>query len=86
MLQEPSCNGMTRFVVSNYFLLFRLNDLVFLFQATDDAVNGIIEVLHIYLCLAVTGSDQGSLITNIRDVCTRKTRCLDGQFLHIKVS
>ena len=45
MLQEPRNTGVTRFVNGNG-ALFRLgHDLRLFFQTTDDAVNGVEEVL-----------------------------------------
>ncbi|MNE72323.1 hypothetical protein D3C80_1682510 [compost metagenome] len=44
------------------FLVFR-NDLVFLFQTTDDSVNGIQEILLFDKLFVFTCSNQGRFIT-----------------------
>ena len=61
---------------------FRCN-LGFLFQTTDDAVYRIQEVLLAYEFLPVAGSDQCSLIADIGNICTRESRCLTCQQVHI---
>src|SRR4051812_37485894 len=72
-------------MVRNNAFLFRQYDLIFLFEATYYAVNGIIKVAHVHFALAFTGSYKGGFITDIGYISSCKTRCLQCQFLNIKV-
>ena len=73
MFQVPAADGVASLVVSNHFFLFGRDDLVLLFQATDHAVNGIVEIFHFHLVLAFAGSDQGCLVTYVGNVGAGKT-------------
>ena len=79
VLQQPARRGVTCLVESNDLLLFRRDDLILLFKASDDAVDSIEEVLLVNLFLAFTSCHQRSLVTYIGNVCTREARSLLGQ-------
>ena len=63
---------MPSFVQGDAVTLLFGGHLVLLFQTTDDAVDGIHEVITGDELLASAGSDEGSLITYIGDVSTRE--------------
>ena len=52
-------------------------------QSTYDTIDSIKEVLLAYSLLVVACSDEGSLITNIGDICTRESRSLTSQEVDI---
>ena len=70
---------MTSLVDSDRALLGFRHHLGLLLQTADDAIYGIEEVLLTYCLTIVTGSYQGSLITNVSDVGTRESWCLTSQ-------
>ena len=47
-----------------------------LLKTADDTVDGIEEVLLLYRLRVMAGSNQGSLITNVGNICTREAWCL----------
>ena len=54
-----------------------------LLQTTYDTVDGIEEVLLLYLLRVMAGSNQGSLITNVGNIGTGETWGLTGQEVDI---
>ena len=70
---------MTSLVDGNGTLLALGHHLRLLLQTADDTVNGIEEVLLLHSLRVMTGSYQGSLVTDIGDISTREARCLTGQ-------
>ena len=72
--------------MDGYRLLLCLrHHLGLLLQSTDNAVHGVQEVLLAHLLAVMTGSYQGSLVTNIGNVGTRESRCLTSQEVNVQV-
>ena len=66
--------------------LFALrHHLGFLFEAADDSVNGIEEILLAHGLTVATGSNQSGFITYVGDVGARESWCLTRQKVHIEV-
>ena len=61
---------MTCFVQGDAVALFFGRHLILLLQPADDSVDGVHEVLSRDEVLTCTGSDQGSLVTYIGNVCS----------------
>ena len=72
VLEEPADRGVPSFVEGDAVTLLFGGHLVLLLQTTDDAVDGVHEVITGDELLASAGSDEGCLITYISDVCTRE--------------
>ena len=70
---------MTGFVISDGFLLFGRNYLVFLLKSAHNAVDGIEKILLFNFLFIVTGGNQCGLVADIGNVGTREARCLLGQ-------
>ena len=83
MFEEPREGSMARFVKGDAVLFVCGHNLGFLFQTTDDSVNGIQEILLAYGCLLMTGCNQGRFITYIGDVCATESRCLASQNIRV---
>ena len=66
-------------VYSDGVTLLLGNDLGALLQAADDAVDGIHEVLALHSLLLAAGSDEGSLVADVGDICSRETGGLPGE-------
>ena len=72
VLEEPADRGVSSFVEGDAVTLLFGGHLVLLLQTTDDAVDGVHEVITGDELLASAGSDEGCLITYIGDVSTRE--------------
>ena len=70
---------MARLVEGDDFLLLRRDDLVLLFKTTNDAVDGIEEVLLANQVLALASGHQSGFVANIGNVGTREAGRLLGQ-------
>ena len=70
VLEEPADRGVSSFVEGDAVTLLFGGHLVLLLQTTDDAVDGVHEVITGDELLASAGSDEGCLITYIGDVST----------------
>ena len=79
MFQEPREGSMTRFVKSDGMLFLGSHDSGLLFQTADDTIYCIQEILFANCTLFVTGSNQGSFVTYIGNVCTAESWCLSSQ-------
>ena len=74
---------MSGLVPGNGSLLLLFNDLVFLFESSNDAVNGIQKILLINDLLILSCSDQCRFVTYIGNICSGETGSLFGQKIHI---
>src|SRR3954467_2570921 len=83
MFKIPTADGMSRFMISNNPFFIRRNDLAFLFKTSNNPVNRVLEIFHLYASFSFSRSDQCSLITNVRYICACKPRSLFGQFFNI---
>ena len=72
VLEEPADRRMTCFVQGDAVALLFGRHLVFLLQPTHDSVNGVHEVLSRDEVLTCTSSYEGSLVTDICNVCSGK--------------
>ena len=70
VLEEPADRGVSSFVEGDAVTLLFGGHLVLLLQTTDDAVDGVHEVITGDELLASAGRDEGCLITYIGDVST----------------
>ncbi len=61
------------------------DDLILLLQSSQDAVDGILEVLIIYLLFVASRSNKRCFVTHIGDVRTCKACGLFSQFFDIDV-
>lgn len=85
MLQKPADDGVASFVVSHDALFARADNLIFLLQAPDYAVNGVGEVLVGDELLIAAGSNERSLVADVGNFGTRKARRLGRQLLGVYV-
>src|SRR5690606_30337819 len=83
MLQEPSCHGVSCFVIGHDLFLFRRNDFIFLFQPPDHPVDGVLEVLHVDGFLILPRSDECGFVADVGNFGPGKTRSLCRQLLCI---
>jgi len=79
VLQEPADGSMTRLMIGYSPLLFHGDDLVLLFQAAYDPVDGIEEVLLLHHRLVAACRYQCRLIAYVGYVSARESRRLFGQ-------
>ena len=61
-------------------LLLACHHLRLLLQSAYDAVDGVVEIFHVDLRLAIAGSDEGRLVADVGDIGTAEARCLPGEF------
>src|SRR6187402_673401 len=74
MLEEPTTDRMSCFVMCYDLFLFRRDQFVSLFKTSNYPVKGIMEIIEIYFCFTSTCSNQCGLVTHIRDIRTCKSR------------
>ena len=84
-MQQPARGGVTGFVEGDDFLLVGGDDLVFLFQSADDAVDGVEEVLLVDEFLVLAGGHQRGFVAHVGDVGARETWGLLGEELAVDV-
>src|SRR5262249_20777456 len=84
MFKKPTTNGVTSFMISNDLFFLGENDLIFLFQTADHAINRILEIAHVYSIFPFSGSDQSSFVTNVCDICTCKAGRLFCKFMYVE--
>ena len=70
ILQQPARRGVTCLVEGDDLLLFGRNNLVLLFETTDDTVDSIEEVLLIDFFLTFAGGHQCGLVAHVGNVGT----------------
>lgn len=73
MFQEPTCDGMTSFMVSYSLSLFISHDSLLL-ETSDNSLCGFLKLFHADNLKVSSGSDDSCLVANISDVCTTETR------------
>src|SRR5690606_8950206 len=83
--EVPAAYGMPGSVGGDYFFLFRRDDFVFLFEAADHTVDGIVEVFHFHFVLPFTGGDEGGFVTYVGDVRTGEAGGHGSELLDVEV-
>src|SRR3954465_6582030 len=83
MLKIPTADGMSRFMISNNAFFIRRNDLAFLFKTSNNPINRILEIFHLYASFSFSCCYQCSLITNVSYIRARKPWSLFGQFFNV---
>ena len=74
---------MTSFVEGNRFLFFWSNNFILLFKTTNNAIDGIKEVLLFNVLLVMTCGNKCGFVTQISDIGPRETRRLLGKEIDV---
>ena len=85
LLRQGGLGDAHQFLQFAHTLFALRHHLGFLFEAADDSVNGIEEILLAHGLTVATGSNQSGFITYVGDVGARESRCLTRQKVHIEV-
>ena len=62
-------------MVGDDFLFGLMDEFVFLFEATDNAVESLVKVVHIDCLFVFTCGDECCFVANVGDVGTCETGC-----------